>query len=125
MKTSEADFSIKFRHWLMKNPMMSCQFEMKDTRGKDSMPFSEIKQEQIDNALATKYAKGGNLIRIASGTIGGPDYAYYHDAYAFFVINYPKGFVIIDAETLALEMKKKKSLSWNRCCDIAYKIVLR
>lgn len=116
----EADFSILLRHYLKVHPLpISCPIEVKDTRGKSSFPYAELKEEQINNALASKSGKG-NLIRISSGTIGGPDYAWFIDSPAYCAIRYPSGFVLIDIETLIIERKqsKRKSLTWERACEI-------
>ncbi len=121
MKKQEADFSVLLRHYLKANPLpLSCPIECKDTRGKDSFFYSELKEEQINNALASTSNKG-NLIRISSGTIGGPDYAYFRNSPAYIVIKYPKGFVFIDIQTLTTEKdrSRRKSLTWERAQEIA------
>lgn len=125
MKKQEADFSILLRHYLKKNPLpISCPLEVKDTRGKDSFSYAELKEEQINNALASKSDKG-NLIRISSGTIGGPDYAWYRNSPAYVVIKYPLGFVFVDNETFVLERdtSKRKSLTWERAQEISIRTV--
>ncbi len=111
----EAKSSILFRHWLKAHPFMTCTFEMKDTHGKDSLPFSEVKQEQLDYGMAIK-SKKGVLLRMQAVAEGMPDYAYFRNAPAFVVIKYPKSFEIIDVETFALERdrSKKKSLTKER-----------
>ena len=52
MKESQA--SIIFRHWLKANHLKfrSATFEVKSTRGKDIFNIKELKQEQINHALA-------------------------------------------------------------------------
>ena len=122
MKKKEAKFSIKFRHWLKANierTRISCTFEIKDTRGAKSLRFSELKEEQINWALAIK-SKKGVLMRQQGGG-GEPDYTYHYNQPAFVVINYPDGFVIIDIEVFVLERdrSKRKSLTWDRACAIA------
>lgn len=127
MQKKEAEFSIVLRHYLKAHPLpISCPLEVKDTRGKPSFYYAELKEEQINNALASKSDKG-NLIRIASGTIGGPDYAYYRNSPAYVVIRYPFGFVFIDNETFVLERdsSKRKSLTWERAKDISIRHVDR
>ena len=121
----EADFSIHLRHYLKAHPLpVSCPLEIKDTRGKPSFSYAELKEEQINNALASKSDKG-NLIRIASGTIGGPDYAYYRNVPAYVVIKYVSGFVFIDIETLVMERdkSKRKSLTWERAQEISIRTI--
>ena len=125
MRRSEADFSVRLRHYLKANPLpISCPLEVKDTRGKDSFSYAELKEEQINNALASKSNKG-NLIRVSTGTIGAPDYCYYRGSPAYVVINYPRGFVLLDIETLLLERlkNKRKSLTWERAKEISIRTV--
>lgn len=125
MKHQEADFSIRLRHYLKAHPLtISCPIEVKDTRGKSSFNYAEIKEEQINNALASK-SKKGNLIRISAGTIGAPDYAWFYNSPAYVVIKYPIGFVFIDIETLILERdsSKRKSLTWDRAQAISIRTV--
>ena len=126
MKSQEKDFSIRLRHYLKAHPLpISCPLEIKDTRGKISFNYAELKEEQSNNALASKSDKG-NLIRISSGTVGGPDYAYYRNSPAYVVIKYPDGFVFIDIETLVLEkpMSNRKSLTWKRAQEISIRTVV-
>lgn len=125
-KSLEKDFSILLRHYLKANLLpISCPLEVKDTRGKPSFYYVELKEEQINNALASKSDKG-NLIRISSGTVGGPDYAYYRNSPAYVVIKYPLGFVFIDNETFVLERdsSKRKSLTWDRAQEISIRTVV-
>jgi penicillin-binding protein-related factor A (putative recombinase) len=121
MKKHEANFSIKFRHWLMKNPLpFGCWFEMKDTRGKDLFPLKEWKDEQREFAEALRYSKKGVLVR-TEGVEGLPDYKYAYQETTFIVIKYNQGFVLVDSDTLM--MQKGKSLSWEKIGDIAWKII--
>lgn len=120
MKNKEANFGVLLRHYLKANPLpVSCPLEIKDTRGKDYFLFSELKEEQINNALASK-SDLGNLIRISSGTIGGPDYVYYRNSPAYVVIKYPDFFCFIDIHILIHEklMSKRKSLTKERALEI-------
>jgi len=121
----EADISLVLRHYLKAHPLpISCPIEVKDTRGKDYLPFSEVKEEQINNALASKSSKG-NLIRISTGTIGGPDYAWYINSPAPIFIHYPKWLIVIDTETFVLERSrsKRKSLTLARAQEISIKSI--
>ena len=93
---------------------------MKDTRGRKSFPFKELKEEQIDWGMAVK-SKKGVLMRQVGGS-GEPDYTYHYNQMSFVVINFPDGFVIIDIETFVMERDRNrtvKSLTWKRACDIA------
>ncbi len=125
MKQTEASFGVLLRHYLKANPLpVSCPLEIKDSRGKDSFPFNELKDEQINNALASKSNKG-NLIRISVGTIGAPDYAYYRSSPAYIVIRYVLGFVFLDIETFVQERdsSKRKSLTWERAQAISIRTI--
>jgi hypothetical protein len=121
----EADFSIRLRHYLKAHPLpVSCPLEVKDTRGKPSFYYAELKEEQCNNALASKSDKG-NLIRISVGTVGSPDYAYYRNSPAYVVVKYPLGFTFIDIETLLIEKlcSNRKSLTWERAQAISIRTV--
>lgn len=121
----EADFSIRLRHYLKAHPLpISCPLEVKDTRGKEYFSYAELKEEQINNALASKSDKG-NLIRVSIGTVGAPDYCYYRNGPAYVVIKYPTGFTFIDIETLVREKEtsRRKSLTWERAQAIAIRTV--
>jgi penicillin-binding protein-related factor A (putative recombinase) len=119
-KQQEADFSVKFRHWLEANPRISSSFEIKNTRGKNYLNYSEIKPEQINYAQAIQDNNKGVLIRV-QGMSGEPDYIYLRNEPALFVIKYPKAFCIINVNNLVHEMKtyKKKSLDFSRAQAIA------
>jgi penicillin-binding protein-related factor A (putative recombinase) len=117
-KKKEANFAIYFRHWLEKNPRHSASFEMKDTRGRKSLPFSEIKPEQIAYAQAIGENKKGVLIRV-QGMAGEPDYVYLNQQPAYFVVRYPDFFCLISVGNLLFEKQKKaKSLSVERALAI-------
>lgn len=121
MRKHEADFGLRFRHWLMTNPIkLACWFEIKDTRGKASFPLKEWKEEQRNFAEALRYSTKGVLVR-TDGTTGLPDYKHAYQEPTFVVIKYNDGFVLIEAETLKLQ--KGTSLTWEKAKDIAWKIV--
>lgn len=120
MQKQESKFAIKFRHWLMANPMATGAFEIKDTRGKKAFPLREWKEEQRNYAEAIKYSKKGVLIR-TEGVAGLHDYVYLRNAYSWVVINYPEGFCIVDSETLNLQ--KKKSLNFLELSDLSHTTV--
>lgn len=128
-KHKELDFGTKtFRPWILKNSELfpSCTFELKDSYGKDSIPFNAVEDIQIDASLTVRRGKNGYLIRNQSGTPGAPDYSFYKGSPAFLVFNYGRlGFVLIDIETFVLEKSrsKRKSLTWERAVDIAWKVV--
>lgn len=121
MNKHETSFSIRFRHWLLANPMMiNCWFELKDTRGVKSFPLREWKEDQREFARALSESDKGVLIR-TDGIPGLPDYKYSYREPTFVVIKYPEGFVIIAWENLIVQ--KTKSLSWDSAKEIAVKVV--
>jgi len=123
VRQKEAKFSIRFRHWIRANPIpMSCTFEIKDTRTRKSLPFSDLKEEQVNFGMAINSRKGV-LMRNQGGN-GEPDYTYHYNQPAFVVIHFTgKGFVIIEIPIFKLEREnsKQKSLTWERACEISYK----
>lgn len=120
----EANFTIYFRHWLKANTFMaSSAFELKQTTT-DSLPFSSVKQHQINALLAVKNAESGVLYKAPDDSMGSKpfDLFYLRLAEAYIVVKYPKLFVIIDIEDFLHEMQisKRKSLISSRakviCC---------
>ena len=122
-KKKEADFGVQFRAWWNKNPLQG-EIEIKDTRGKDSLAFSEVSADQIAIGLMATSRKGV-LVRRSAGTIGGADYSGLVQSPYWIVIKYPKGFVIISLSTFLLERDRspRKSLTWARAQDIAVIVV--
>lgn len=125
----ESQFSILFRHWLRANKILTCSLEMKDSRGKNSFPFSELKQAQIDWALAINSDKGV-LMRTQAVAEGMPDYVYFRNEPSYIVINYPHSFSIISINTFLLEKERllrgsrpTKSLSEGRAEEISVKTI--
>ncbi len=121
----EAKFTLQFRHWLKANPMHSGAFELKHT-SKDSIPFSDVREHQI-NALQAVKSKGGYLYKAPDDSRGAKpfDLFYLRDSHAWVVIKYPKCFVIINVDHFVMEAKKSKrrSLTSARAKDIAWKVV--
>ena len=121
-KHKEASDGLDFRSWFSRNyhKFEDCDFELKDSRGKDNIAYSEITQEQIDSALRTQSDKG-NLVRIVNGTPGAPDYTYHRRATAYFVITYPKITHLITINNFLHEKEhsKRKSLTEERASAIA------
>ena len=118
---SEASFSIRFRHWLKANPLdYSCTFEMKDTLGKKSLPFKDIKESQLNWAEAIE-SKNGTLMRQVGGS-GEPDYTYHYNQPAFLVINFPDAFHVIRMKDFVKykDSAKKKSLTSEEARLIAF-----
>jgi len=92
---------------------------MKDTRGKPSFPFNELDNEQRAWGMKVKGKKGA-LIRV-QGLNGEPDYSYHCGDPAYVVIKYPKGWCMVDIETLIMEDKRsaRRSLTYGRAKELA------
>jgi len=118
----EAMFGIKFSQWAKSdgNNFPSCTFELKDTRGEASLPFSAVEDKQVAAALAVT-SKSGYLARITVGTPGAPDYGFWRNAPALIVVKFPREFSVISIDTFLLEKKrsKRKSLTKERARDIS------
>lgn len=115
----EADFGVVFRRWWEKNPRWG-EYELKDTRGKDSLPFSALSDDQI--AVATlAMGRKGVLVRRAQGTVGGADYSGLVGVPYWIVIKYPRSFEVIAVSQFLYEKSKstRKSLSSARARDIS------
>ena len=121
MLKRESNFAVLFRHWLKANPQKSASYELKDTRGKRSFTMSELKQEQIDYALAIESDRGV-LLRTVAVSAGMPDYIYLRGERAFIAIRYPEGFVVISIKAFLKE--REKLLTWSRACVIASSVVV-
>jgi len=110
-----------FRHWWQsqKSPLVG-EIELKDTRGKDSLPFSELHHDQrVVANMAT--SKKGVLVRRSVGTVGGADYTGLQNSPYWIVIKYPHSFEIISYNSFILEEKvsNRKSLTAKRARDIS------
>ena len=126
MIKKEAQFTIRFRHWIKANPMPSGAFELKSTRGENRFPFRELQEHQEQALLASK-SKEGLFFKIPDiGVAYNPfDCFYLRNAYAWVVIEYPQGFVIIDIDNfiLARSKTKEKSLTWARAQEISHQTI--
>lgn len=120
-KHKEADAGIDLKHWFEKNTPETCSLEVKHTRGKDYLAFSEVKDEQIAYASRVNSHKGA-WIRV-QGVSGEPDYIWMKNEIAYIVIKYPKGtvFITVDNFIYEKEKSKRKSLTWERACEIGNK----
>ena len=126
-KDPEAKFGIEFRKWLKENchgeyDMRSCSLELKHTRGRASLPFDEVKPEQL--AYASQIEGNGALIRV-QGLKGEPDYIWLTNATAWIVVRYRRFWCMIEAQQFVWERDKgkSKSLSEERARAIASIIV--
>lgn len=119
----EAEAGIKLRHYLDENPYMSCTIELKYAHANNSLPFSEVKPEQIAYALAIRSQRG--VLMRTDGVRGMPDYVYLRNEPGYIVVKFKKSFCFIDPETWQLENKrsKRRSLIESRGRLIASKII--
>lgn len=119
LNRSEASFGVAFRKWWTENPLPGT-FELKHSRGKDSIPFSAIEPDQIAFANAA-YSKKGTLARVTVGSPGCADYIGLVNSPAWIVLKYPRAFYIISINTFLLEKlrSKRKSLTAERANAIA------
>jgi hypothetical protein len=118
----EADFGTdKFRPWALKNNILEGTYELKHTRGENSIPYSELTDEQVNSALRVQSPRGELIKIITSGTIGAPDYVFIKNKTAFVVIKYPKSIEVITINNLLAEKArgKRKSLTWERAKAIS------
>lgn len=124
MIKKETSSSILFRHWLRANPQYTCSHEMKDTRGKNYLAFSEVKQDQIDYAEAIE-SDHGVWIRVVAIQGGEPDYIYMRNQPAYVVIKYPKAFYVIRVKDFVKERdsSSRRSLTEERAKEIATTVV--
>ena len=120
----EASSAILFRHWLRANPQETCSYEIKDTRSKDYLNFSEVKDGQLNYGLAINSDKGV-LMRVEAVATGMPDYIYMRSSKAYIVIKYPKIMAIIDINSFIKEKQKspRKSLTSARAERISFKVI--
>lgn len=117
----EANFTLRFRHWLKANPMPSAAFELKQTTG-ISIPFASVQDHQIDALQAVKSATG--LIHKISDEARSYtpfDVFYLRNAPAFVVLKFPTAFHLIDIDTFLLERQRstRKSITNSRAKEIS------
>lgn len=116
----EANFTLRFRHWLKANPMPSAAFELKQCAS--SLPFSAVAEHQVDALLAVR-SESGLLYKAPddSRSVKPFDLFYMRNTYAYVVIKYPRSFHIISIDTFLLEKKrsKRKSLTETRAKEIS------
>jgi len=119
-KQAEAEFGLYFRRWVKSyaHELRSCSFELKHTHGAGSLPFNEVKGEQI--AFASMIAGDGVLIRVI-GMGGEPDYVWMRHAPAYVVIRYPSCFCVIAMKLFVVERNTsdRKSLTEERARELS------
>lgn len=123
MKKREAEFTTYFREWLKyKYYGESSVFEIKQTT-KDSIPFSALKEHQIDALMSVNETVRGFSYKIPDDSRGVKpfDLVHYKRAPAFVVIKYPTMFCVISIINFIAEegKSKRKSLTLERAIEIA------
>lgn len=127
----EAKFTVLFRHWLLAQSdhfhFSSCAFELKQTPG-DMLPFSDVKDHQIDALIAVKRGEKGLLWKLPddSRNIKPFDLFYLHAENAWIVIKYGNHFFcLIDIDAFCHERKhsKRKSLTAERAKELAFMVI--
>jgi hypothetical protein len=123
IKHQEAKSGINLKHWIEKNQKFSCSLEVKDSRGKDSIPFNAVEPKQIAYALQISSSKGA-WIRV-QGVNGEPDYIWLVNTVAYIPIKFPKCFCLITIGNFLHEKQKskRKSLTVERAIQIASKVI--
>lgn len=99
---------------------MPGNFELKHVRGRGSLPFSDVKAQQIAvGNLAS--SEEGILIRVSAGTVGAPDYIGQVSQPVWVVISYPRFFCVIALAAFLAERNRglSRSLSLERAKEIA------
>lgn len=125
MKKREADFGKLFRHWIKAHRQpISAAYELKQTL-KDSIPFSDVQEHQIDALFAVKQKQLLYKLPDDSRGIKPFDYVYLAEADAYVVIKYPDCFVMISPTVFVSEKQKstRKSLTSLRAREIASLVV--
>lgn len=121
----ESKFGLLFRRWWLANrgDLPAAGYELKDTRGASSLPFSAVEPHQRQFADAMRHA-GGALIRVMAGTPGAPDYVGGRMP-TYYAIRYPGFFCLVDSDDFYSEMFSgdRKSLTAARAREIAWKVV--
>lgn len=124
MKKQEANFTAKFSHWVRVNfkRLQSGPYELKSSRGKDSIPFSAVEEHQLA-ALSACTTDKGFWYKISDQSQGYKpfDAIFFRNAPAYLVFEFPKSFHIIPVRGFLEEVKnsKRKSLTEARAKEIS------
>lgn len=121
IKGQESDFGLQFRKW-WDSPKghLPGEIELKDTGGKDSLPFAAFSLDQ--EVIARMATEGkGVLVRRTVGTVGGADYSGLVNCPYWLAIKYPGGFEIISVGVFLLEKSRstRRSLTSARAAAIS------
>lgn len=122
LKKKEANWTTTFlKKWVLEESTLpSGPIEVKQTPI-DYISFSAVSEEQLSDLLACT-TKKGHWWKVADmGRKNDFDVVFYRNSPAWIIIKYPKGFVVIGAETYKMEMERstRKSLTWERAKEIS------
>jgi len=119
----EASITPTIKKFLKQNKIY-CNWEAKQTTT-DSIPFSAVEDHQINSLIAGqeegidwKYSDSDPRVKMFDGSNNPPLPGYV-------IIKYPKGITLITVNNFihARIAHRKKSLSYERACEIADKII--
>lgn len=128
MKKLEAHFTTLYiTPWLQKNVWASFPWEVKHSRGKDSITFSSVEDHQI------KYlhnARMSNCVgKISDDSRGQKQFDGYafHKSEAYLIFVYPEFWCFMDILVYENEERTstRRSITSDRAKEIAYKIIER
>ena len=125
MLKSEQKAQTQFNHWIkevfFKNHRGGFAFELKHTRGKDYISFSEVKEHQIEALMAV--SENGLVYKISDSGIGQKPFDSFalKMCQAYVVIFYPKSFELIPINNFLFERDRspRKSLTYERAKAIS------
>ena len=125
MNKQEQKAQTQFNHYVkevfLKTNSGGFAFELKHSRGKDYISFSEIKEHQI-NALSA-VTGSGLVYKLSDSSLGQKpfDSIAFKNCQAFLVCFYPKSFELIPINNFIFEMErsKRKSLTYERAKAIS------
>jgi len=111
-----------FRKWLVENyqTLGGSAFEVKHTRGKEYLAFSEVKASQVAKMLKIRHEKYV-WKNPDHGEETPPDIFFFNQAPVYVVIRYPRGVSIIPIDVFVLESKrsKRRSLTYARAVELS------
>jgi penicillin-binding protein-related factor A (putative recombinase) len=106
---TEAQFQSKFNKWCVYRFNETCAAELKVTHGKDTLPFSNIKEHQINNLYQVKHGKYPYKIADVGQMQKPFDMVFFASCNAYIVILFTdKDFVMIDIDEY-LKFSKDKT----------------
>lgn len=121
IKKREANFTGQFKEWLLKNPMDSSLFELKQTTS-DYISFESVKDHQVKALLAASVPGDGLIFKIPddSRSMKPADMFYLQEVRSFVVIKFPNIFVGIPIFNFLAEkkMSNRKSITSDRALEI-------